>query len=131
MTEITMFQGTGRRKSAIAQVVLKKGTGKIMVNKLSYDKYFTVLHDQVTVISPLATLKQMNRYDVVVRVNGGGKTGQAGAVVLGLARALKLADPTLDAELRKSGYLTRDPRMKERKKYGRRGARRSPQWTKR
>jgi len=131
MTEITSFQGTGRRKSAIAQVVLKKGTGKIMVNKLSYDKYFTVLHDQVTVISPLATLKQMNRYDVVVRVKGGGKTGQAGAIVLGLARALKLADLTLDAELRKSGYLTRDPRMKERKKYGLRGARRSPQWTKR
>lgn len=131
MTETSAYQGTGRRKTAIAQVTLKKGTGKIVVNHQDYDKYFTIPQNSTTVLHPLQTLDLMNRYDISVVVRGGGKTGQAGAIVLGLARALKKADTSLEGKLREGGLLTRDPRMKERKKYGRRGARRSPQWTKR
>ena len=130
MTE-GLYQGTGRRKEAVAQVTLKKGTGKITVNGVSYEKYFTTIQGQAMVLLPLQTLKLTTRYDVVANVRGGGKDGQAGAILLGIARAIKKADTTLDVELRKSGFLTRDPRMKERKKYGLRGARRAPQWTKR
>lgn len=131
MTEAFSFHGTGRRKSAKAQVVLKKGTGKIMVNQMEYNKYFTTMQEQSNVLKPLQLLDLVNRYDVIAKVNGGGKHGQAGAIVLGLARALKKADVTLEPKLRHEGLLTRDPRMKERRKYGLRKARRAPQWTKR
>jgi small subunit ribosomal protein S9 len=131
MVEVTTYQGTGRRKEAVAQVTLKKGTGKIVVNSLPYDKYFPVMQQKSMVLSPLVILNLMNRYDVFAKVSGGGKNGQAGAIILGIARALKKADPACEANLRKSGFLTRDPRMKERKKYGLRAARRAPQWTKR
>lgn len=131
MSEAVSYQGTGRRKEAVAQVLLKKGTGKIVVNQIAYDKYFTTTQNQNTILLPLQTLNLMSRYDVFAKVKGGGKNGQAGAIVLGLARALKQADTSLESNLRKSGLLTRDPRMKERKKYGLRAARRAPQWTKR
>lgn len=131
MVEVTAYQGTGRRKEAVAQVTLKKGTGKILVNNLPYDKYFPIAQQKSMVLSPLVTLNLMNRYDVFALVRGGGKNGQAGAMILGIARALKKADVSFEASLRKSGFLTRDPRMKERKKYGLRAARRAPQWTKR
>lgn len=131
MIERTYHQGTGRRKKAIAEIRLYKGTGKIMVNDLVYDKYFTTIQDRIRIMEPLQTFKIMDRYDVFAWAYGGGKSGQADAIVLGLTRALKKADPPLEPQLRAKGFLTRDPRMKERKKYGRRGARRGFQWTKR
>ena len=131
MVESIYIQGTGRRKKAIAEIRLRKGTGKIMVNDQEYDKYFTTLQNRSTVLNPLETLKIKDRYDVFAWVYGGGKSGQSDAVVLGLSRALLKADPSLEPQLRAKGFLTRDPRMKERKKYGRKGARRGFQWTKR
>ncbi|MCK4908753.1 MAG: 30S ribosomal protein S9 [Planctomycetes bacterium] len=125
------YRGTGRRKSAVARVILKKGTGKIIVNKHEYTKYFVTIKAQRIVLQPLEALKILGRYDVQARVTGGGKNGQAGAFRLGLARALKKADDTFEVVLRKEKFLTRDPRMKERKKYGRHGARRGTQFSKR
>lgn len=123
--------GTGRRKTAVARVRLKKGTGRIIVNKLEYEKYFDAVQDRLLVLSPLHTAKAVNRFDVFANCKGGGKTGQAGAIVLGVARAMLKADPSQEQVLRDAGFLTRDPRMKERKKYGRRGARRGFQFSKR
>ncbi|MEK7450197.1 MAG: 30S ribosomal protein S9 [Planctomycetota bacterium] len=131
MSEKLSYRGTGRRKSAVARVVLKKGSGKITVNTLEYEKYFLTDKERRIVLEPLETLKILNRYDVLANVNGGGKTGQAGAVRLGLARALKIADTSLELLLRKGKFLTRDQRMKERKKYGLHGARRGTQFSKR
>jgi len=123
--------GTGRRKTAIARVRLKKGTGRIIANGLEYEKYFDAVQDRLLVLSPLHTAKAVNRFDVFANCTGGGKTGQAGAIVLGIARAMLKADPSQEQVLRDNGFLTRDPRMKERKKYGRRGARRGFQFSKR
>ena len=122
--------GLGRRKSSVARVRVRAGSGKFTVNQKPMDEYFTTLRDQNLAKRPLSLLESQD-YDVTVRVHGGGPHGQAGAVSLGVARALKDANPTLFEGLREHGYLTRDSRMKERKKYGRRGARRGFQFSKR
>jgi len=123
--------GLGRRKKSIARVRIRPGSGKIIINKREVDKYFTNLRDQNDVRSPLVATENLERYDVWANVNGGGSTGQAGAIVLGIARALMKADADTYSVLKAKGYLTRDSRIKERKKYGRRGARRSFQFSKR
>src|SRR3972149_3062628 len=123
--------GTGRRKTSIARVRLKKGNGKIFVNENELDRYSTVDRDRTQVRAPLKATKTIGDYDVLVNVKGGGITGQAGAISLGIARALCKADVSLADSLRQEGLLTRDSRMKERKKYGQKGARKSFQWTKR
>lgn len=131
MTEPLFYRATGRRKSAVAQVILKKGTGKVTVNNMDYDKYFLIPVERNAVLAPLQELKLVGRYDVTADVAGGGKHGQAEAIRLGLSRALKLADGNSLVALRKAGFLTRDQRMKERKKYGQKGARRRFQYSKR
>jgi len=123
--------GLGRRKSAVARVRLKSGTGQFRVNGKAINEYFTTLRDLEQAKSPLGLLESPDTYDVFVEVEGGGPHGQAGAVQLGVARALKESNPVLFEELREKGLLTRDARMKERKKYGRRGARRGFQFSKR
>ncbi len=125
------FYGTGRRKSAIARVYLLPGTGKITVNKRDIDEYFGLETLKVIVRQPLVATDTNDKYDVVVTVKGGGFTGQAGAVRHGIARALLTVDAEFRPVLKKAGYLTRDPRMKERKKYGLKKARRAPQFSKR
>ncbi len=123
--------GTGRRKSSVARVRIKKGTGKINLNSREFDKYFVRERDRLIASTPLKMTKTEAKYDVWVTVKGGGISGQAGAVSLGVARALFKADDTLIETLRNYDLLTRDSRMKERKKYGKKGARASFQWTKR
>ena len=123
--------GTGRRKSSVARVRLRAGDGKFEVNKRPYDKYFNEDRDRNDVLAPLKASGVLGKVDVFVNVKGGGSTGQAGAIVLGVARALKTANRDYDDVLRAGGFLTRDSRMKERKKYGRRGARRGFQFSKR
>lgn len=125
------FWGTGRRKTAVARVRVRPGSGKFEVNKKTYDEYFRLDNDRANVLAPLQATETLGKVDVFVNVRGGGTTGQAGAVVLGLARALKTANSQYDHVLRDGGYLTRDARMVERKKYGRAGARRSFQFSKR
>ncbi len=123
--------GTGRRKKSVARVRIRPGSGKILINKRELEKYFTNPRDQMDVRSPLVATDNGERYDVWANVYGGGSTGQAGAVVLGIARALAKADSDTYGALKGKGYLTRDSRIKERKKYGQRGARRSFQFSKR
>jgi len=123
--------GLGRRKSAVARVRLKSGSGTFVVNGKPLDEFFTTLRDIETAKAPLQLLASEDSYDIHVSVHGGGPHGQAGAVMLGVARALKEANPVLFEGLRERGLLTRDARMKERKKYGRRGARRGFQFSKR
>lgn len=123
--------GTGRRKSSVARVRIRPGEGNIIINRRELEDFFTRDRDRLTVRSPLKATKCMEEYDIFVNVNGGGLTGQAGATSLGIARALIKTDQTLAEILRSEGYLTRDSRMKERKKYGQKGARKSFQWTKR
>lgn len=125
------FWGTGRRKAAVARVRLRAGNGKFEVNERPYDKYFTEDRDREDVIAPLKATETLGKVDVFVNVVGGGTTGQAGAIVLGVARALKRANAEYDDALRHGSYLTRDARRVERKKYGRAGARRSFQFSKR
>ena len=125
------FYGTGRRKSSVARVYLEPGKGEITVNKRSIDEYFGLETLKVIVRQPLEAVGAADKYDVIVTVHGGGFTGQAGAIRHGLARALVKMDNELRPTLKKAGYLTRDPRMKERKKYGLKGARRAPQFSKR
>ncbi len=122
--------GTGRRKSSVARVRLVKGTGKVIVNEKPLEEYFGDGFMRLTVNQPF-TLLDLNTFDAIVNVNGGGLTGQAGAIRHGIARALVKEDANFKAELKKAGFLTRDPRMKERKKYGLKGARRAPQFSKR
>jgi len=131
MSDSLFYRATGRRKTAVAEVTLKKGTGKIIVNRIDYDKYFLIPEERITILTPLQSLKLIGRYDVTAEVYGGGKQGQAEAIKLGLSRALKLSDITSLPQLRKNGLLTRDPRMKERKKYGQKGARKRFQYSKR
>ncbi|GAB63274.1 MAG: 30S ribosomal protein S9 [Candidatus Jettenia sp.] len=131
MAEKQYIWGTGRRKTSIARVRLKKGDGKIMVNNLDLDAYFPIERDRGIVMSPLKTTNRLGEFDVLINVQGGGITGQAGAISLGIARALSKSDSSLVDNLRNEGFLTRDSRMKERKKYGQKGARKSFQWTKR
>ena len=125
------YWGTGRRKKAIARVRLVPGTGTVNVNKRSLEDYFGLDTLKLIVNQPLALTNSADKYDVFVNVKGGGLTGQAGAIRHGIARALVVADANLKTELKKAGYLTRDPRMKERKKYGLKKARRAPQFSKR
>lgn len=123
--------GTGRRKEAIAKVFLRPGKGQITVNGRPVENYFPRMTLQTVIREPLVLTQTLQKFDCVARVVGGGLTGQAGAIRHGLARALCEADQTLRPSLRKSGMLTRDPRAKERKKYGQKGARKRFQWTKR
>ena len=125
------FYGTGRRKSSVARVRLYAGTGKITVNDRDIDDYFGLETLKLIVRQPLALTGTADKFDIVCRVAGGGVTGQAGAIRHGISRALLQSDTELRAELKKAGFLTRDPRMKERKKYGLKGARRAPQFSKR
>ncbi len=125
------YLGTGRRKTSIARVRLSVGSGKMTVNGREMEAFFHVEKDRRTASQPLKLIKSNTKYDVSATVIGGGTTGQAGAVKLGVARALVKADGSLEKPLRDKGMLTRDPRMKERKKYGRKGARKSFQFSKR
>ena len=127
----TKFYGTGRRKHSIARVYLLPGTGKVTINKRDMDEYFGMETLKVIVRQPLAATETADKYDVNVNVKGGGYTGQAGAIRHGISRALLQADAEYRPALKKAGFLTRDPRMKERKKYGLKAARRAPQFSKR
>jgi len=122
---------TGRRKEAVARVTLKPGTGRLLVNGRPLEEFFPRLSLQVMIREPLEATQALQRFDCVARVAGGGIAGQAGALRHGLARALSQVDASFRPTLRKAGYLTRDPRTKERKKYGQKGARKRFQWTKR
>jgi len=123
--------GTGRRKSSVARVRIKPGSGKLIVNKKELTDYFRRVQDQNSVLAPLKAVDAVNNFDVFINVNGGGTTGQSGASLLGIARALKNYDENYLQALRDSGHLTRDPRMVERKKPGQRGARKRFQFLKR
>ena len=131
MAKAAKFYGTGRRKSSVARVYLVPGSGNITVNKKSLDDYFGLETLKVIVKQPLVATGADGKYDVLVNVQGGGYTGQAGAIRHGISRALLQVDSDNRATLKKEGYLTRDPRMKERKKYGLKAARRAPQFSKR
>ena len=125
------FYGTGRRKSSVARVRLYTGNGTITINDRSIDDYFGLETLKLIVRQPLMLTDSLDKYDVVCRVSGGGVTGQAGAIRHGISRALLLTADDIRPVLKKAGFLTRDPRMKERKKYGLKGARRAPQFSKR
>ncbi|MBQ6164394.1 MAG: 30S ribosomal protein S9 [Clostridia bacterium] len=125
------FYGTGRRKKSVARVRVYPGTGKIIINDRDIDDYFGLETLKLVVRQPLNVTDTLGKFDVICRVNGGGVSGQAGAIRHGLARALVQFDEALRPALKKAGFLTRDPRMKERKKYGLKGARRAPQFSKR
>ena len=125
------FYGTGRRKSSVARVYLVPGTGKVTINKKDMDQYFGLETLKIIVRQPLEATNTADKYDVLVNVHGGGFTGQAGAIRHGIARALVTVDEDFRPTLKKAGFLTRDPRMKERKKYGLKKARRAPQFSKR
>lgn len=131
MAKSAKFYGTGRRKKSIARVYLAPGKGDVVINKRSIDDYFGVETLKVIVRQPLVATDTVGKYDVLVNVRGGGYTGQAGAIRHGIARALLQVDADYRPVLKKAGYLTRDPRMKERKKYGLKAARRAPQFSKR
>ena len=123
--------GTGRRKSAVARVCLKPGSGKLLINKREVDNYFTEENDRKQVLTAFKVCDQLGKWDTMINVGGGGHTGQAGAIRLGIARALIKCSRPLEASIRAAGYLTRDARRVERKKYGQRGARRRFQFSKR
>jgi len=131
MAEITIYKAVGRRKESVARVQLIPGSGAFSVNRRPYEKYFLRETDRIIVKQPLVLTENINKYDIVANISGGGLTGQAGALRLGIARVLIAAHPDLKDALRKQGFLTRDPRAKERKKYGQKGARKRFQWTKR
>ncbi len=125
------YYGTGRRKSSVARVYLMPGSGKITINKKDMDDYFGLETLKIIVRQPLEATNTADKFDILVNVKGGGFTGQAGAIRHGIARALNKYDLDLRPTLKKAGFLTRDPRMKERKKYGLKKARRAPQFSKR
>ena len=125
------FYGTGRRKSSVARVRVYNGTGKIIINDREIDDYFGLETLKLIVRQPLALTGTADKFDIICRVAGGGVTGQAGAIRHGISRALLQFDAELRPELKKAGFLTRDPRMKERKKYGLKAARRASQFSKR
>ncbi len=127
----TKYYGTGRRKSSVARVYLVPGTGKVTINKRDIDEYFGLETLKVIVRQPLTLTETTEKFDVLVNVRGGGYTGQAGAIRHGISRALLNVDADYRPALKKAGFLTRDPRMKERKKYGLKAARRAPQFSKR
>ncbi|HNX29532.1 MAG TPA: 30S ribosomal protein S9 [Syntrophomonadaceae bacterium] len=125
------YWGTGRRKSAVARVRLVPGDGNIIINKRTFENFFPNRTSRLIVLQPLEITDMTSRFDVICNVHGGGVTGQAGAVQLGIARALTKVDPDSRPQLRKAGFLTRDQRMTERKKYGLHKARKAPQYSKR
>ena len=127
----TKYYGTGRRKSSVARVYLVPGTGKVTINKRDIDEYLGLETLKVVVRQPLVATETVDKFDVIVTVKGGGYTGQAGAIRHGISRALLQVDGEFRPVLKAAGYLTRDPRMKERKKYGLKSARRAPQFSKR
>ncbi|QVK18138.1 30S ribosomal protein S9 [Mycoplasmatota bacterium] len=129
--EKVQYLGTGRRKSSVARVRLVPGTGKIVINGREFENYIPNPATRLDVLQPLALTENTSNYDVFVNVNGGGITGQAGAIRLGITRALLEANPDYRLTLKKAGLVTRDPRAKERKKYGLKKARRAPQFSKR
>ena len=131
MVEVVKYSATGRRKSSIARVSISPGTGKVKINKRAFENYFPRETDRLTILSPTKLTNTDSKLDIQARVVGGGSTGQAGAVRLGLSRALVLMDSNNHQILRKSEFLTRDPREKERKKPGQKGARKKFQWVKR
>ncbi len=123
--------GTGRRKSSVARVRIRPGTGKITINKRNFEHYFPIEQDRRTVLGPLEVSGKQSQIDIIILVHGGGNTGQSGACRMGIARALVSFDTEMFSAMRDGGFLTRDSRMKERKKYGLRGARRGTQFSKR
>ncbi|MDF2947607.1 MAG: ribosomal protein [Bacillales bacterium] len=125
------YYGTGRRKSSVARVRLVPGEGRIVINDRTIDEYVPFAALREVVKQPLNITETLGNYDVIVKVHGGGYTGQAGAIRHGISRALLAVDPEFRTPLKRAGLLTRDPRMKERKKYGLKGARRAPQFSKR
>ncbi len=131
MAKTERYYGTGRRKKSIARVYLVPGKGDVTINKRSMDEYFGLETLKVIVRQPMTLTETAEKYDVIVNVRGGGYTGQAGAIRHGIARALLTVDAEYRPVLKKAGFLTRDPRMKERKKYGLKAARRAPQFSKR
>ncbi len=131
MTESTKYIALGRRKESTARVRMEPGNGEIVINGRPFEKYFLRETDRIIAKQPLAITESVAKFNIIARLNGGGLTGQAGALRLGIARALLIADSNFKDIFRKNGYLTRDPRMKERKKYGQKGARKRFQWTKR
>lgn len=130
MAEV-FFWGTGRRKSATARVRICRGEGKIVVNKRAFEDYFPIPLSRKIIVQPLTATETLGKFDVYANIGGGGSTGQSGALRHGIARALLKFNEELRPTLKKNGYLTRDPRMKERKKYGLKKARRKPQFSKR
>lgn len=131
MNDESQFRATGRRKTSVARVILRPGEGKVLVNRRPFDRYFPLQALQIEVQEPLVATETQGKFDVIVLAHGGGIHGQAGAVRLGIARALLVFDPSLRARLRQGGFLTRDSRAKERKKYGQKGARKRFQFSKR
>ncbi len=131
MEELAQFRGTGRRKTSQARVILRPGEGKVAVNRRAFEAYFPTNALRTEVLEPLVSTELQGKFDVLINAAGGGIHGQAGAAKLGIARALILFNPELRSKLRQGGYLTRDPRAKERKKYGQKGARKRFQFSKR
>ncbi|MCY0898405.1 MAG: 30S ribosomal protein S9 [Firmicutes bacterium] len=128
---VAQFWGTGRRKNAVARVRLLPGTGRIVINGRDFEEYFPVMTLRTGILAPLKVAEVEGRFDVLVRVEGGGLSGQAGAVRHGIARALLAVDPNYRQPLKQRGFLTRDARVKERRKYGLKKARKAPQFSKR
>ncbi len=131
MGELTKYVALGRRKESTARVCMEAGSGRIVINGRPFEKYFLRETDRIIVLQPLALTESAGKFNIAAKLTGGGLTGQAGALRLGISRALLVADENYKEIFRKNGYLTRDPRMKERKKYGQKGARKRFQWTKR
>ncbi len=131
MVEIVKYEATGRRKTSVAHVNIMPGKGTIVINKRPFEKYFTVESHRLIVVEPLKTANVLDKFDIIASISGGGNAGQAGAMRLGLSRALSLCDPENRGLLKKGKFLSRDPRMKERKKPGQKGARKKFQWVKR
>jgi small subunit ribosomal protein S9 len=131
MGELTEYIALGRRKESTARVRMEAGNGQIVINGEPFEKYFLRETDRIIVLQPLAITESTGKFNIDAKLNGGGLTGQAGALRLGISRALLIADENFKEIFRKNGYLSRDSRMKERKKYGQKGARKRFQWTKR
>lgn len=131
MAELVQYRGTGRRKSSVARVILTPGTGEFLVNGRKFEEYLPSAATRLDVLQPLAITENEGRFNISANVNGGGLTGQAGAIRLGITRALMEVDLELRKILKPAGLVTRDSRSKERKKYGLKGARRAPQFSKR
>ena len=131
MVEIIKFSATGRRKTSVARVTLTPGNGNVTINKRTFEKYFPNEIDRTVILEPFIITNTMGKFDISAKVEGGGLTGQSGALRLGLSRALSLCEPNNKKLLKKADLLRRDPRMKERKKPGQKGARKKFQWVKR